>query len=56
VVSGLLAARPDGIVMEVGLRVWRPPASVYIATYGAARTNGRAAAEILGLIKPMRAR
>jgi beta-N-acetylhexosaminidase len=48
-VSRLLAARPDGVVVEMGLPVWRPPAGVYIATYGAARTSGRAAAEILGL-------
>jgi beta-N-acetylhexosaminidase len=28
--------------------VWRPPAGGYVATYGAARTSGQAAAEVLG--------
>jgi beta-N-acetylhexosaminidase len=44
----LLAARPDAVVVEMGLPVWRPSA-VHIATYGATRANGRAAAELLGL-------
>ncbi|MCW2888026.1 MAG: beta-N-acetylhexosaminidase [Streptosporangiaceae bacterium] len=44
----LLAARPDTVIVEMGLPVWRP-AAVHIATYGAARANGRAAAELLGL-------
>jgi beta-N-acetylhexosaminidase len=44
----LLAARPDAVVVEMGLPVWRPSA-VHIATYGATRANGRAAAEFLGL-------
>ena len=48
-VSRLVAARPDSVVVEMGLPVWRPSADVYIATYGAALTSGRAAAEILGL-------
>jgi hypothetical protein len=38
----------------MGLPVWRPPADVYIATYGAARSSGLAAAEILGLTSPLR--
>jgi hypothetical protein len=29
--------------------VWRPPADVYLATFGAAQTSSQAAAEILGL-------
>jgi beta-glucosidase-like glycosyl hydrolase len=45
----LLAARPDTVVVEMGLPVWRPVA-VHIATYGATRANGWAAAELLGLI------
>jgi len=45
----LLAARPDAVVVEMGLPVWRPPSGAYVATYGAARPNAQAAAEILGL-------
>jgi beta-N-acetylhexosaminidase len=48
-VRGLLAARPDAIVVEMGLPVWRPPSGGYVATYGAARTSSQAAAEVLGL-------
>jgi beta-N-acetylhexosaminidase len=49
VVSKLLAARPDAAVVEMGLPVWRPPTGLYLATFGAARTSSRAAAEVLGL-------
>jgi len=49
VVTRLLAARPDAVVVEMGLPVWRPPHAVHVATYGAARISGQAAAEILGL-------
>jgi len=49
VVTRLLAARPDTVVVEMGLPVWRPPHAVHVATYGAARISGLAAAEILGL-------
>jgi beta-N-acetylhexosaminidase len=52
VVSAILAARPDAAVVEMGLPVWRPPAGVYLATFGAARTSSRAAAEVLGLAGP----
>jgi beta-N-acetylhexosaminidase len=48
-VTRLLAARPDAVVVEMGLPIWRPPHGGYVATYGAARINGLAAAEILGL-------
>jgi len=48
-VTRLLAARPDAVVVEMGLPVWRPPGGAYVATYGAARTSGLAAAEVLGL-------
>jgi beta-N-acetylhexosaminidase len=77
-VRALIARRPDTIVLEMGLPLWRPltgahgaygshgtdgshdgnetqgggAQGAYIATYGAARTNGQAAAEILGLIPP----
>jgi beta-N-acetylhexosaminidase len=49
-VSRLVAARPDAVVLEMGLPVWRPAAGRYLASYGAARSNSRAAAEVLGLI------
>ena len=49
VVTRLLAARPDTVVLEMGLPVWRPAGGAYLATYGAARTSGQAAAEVLGL-------
>ncbi len=52
VITRLLAARPDAIVVEMGLPVWRPPARAYLATYGASRTSGQAAAERLGLTAP----
>jgi len=48
----ILAARPDAVLVEMGLPVWRPAAGSYVATYGAARSNSRAAAEIAGLIRP----
>jgi len=49
VVTALLTARPDAVVVEMGLPVWRPASGGYVATYGAARPNGQAAAEALGL-------
>lgn len=52
VITRLLAARPDAIVVEMGLPLWRPPARAYLATYGASRTSGQAAAEVLGLTAP----
>ena len=48
-VTMLLAARPDTVVVEMGLPVWRPPGGGYVATYGAGRSSGQAAAEALGL-------
>jgi beta-N-acetylhexosaminidase len=51
VVSELTAARPDTVVLEMGLPLWVPPAGVHLATYGAARANAQAAAEILGLVQ-----
>lgn len=48
-VGALLVAHPDGVVVEMGLPIWRPPSGAYVATYGASRTNGQAAAEVLGL-------
>ena len=52
VASRILAARPDAVVVEMGLPVWRPRAGLYLATFGAARTSSRAAAEVLGLAVP----
>jgi beta-N-acetylhexosaminidase len=49
VVTRVLAARPDTVVVEMGLPLWPPPAGLHIATYGAAHTNAQAAAELLGL-------
>jgi beta-N-acetylhexosaminidase len=49
-VSALLAARPDLILVEMGLPFWRPPEGTsYLATYGASRASAHAAAEQLGL-------
>ncbi len=50
-VTALLAARPDLVLVEMGLPRWRPPAGTsYLTTYGASRANGQAAAELLGLV------
>ena len=49
-VSALFAARPDLILVEMGLPFWRPPEGTsYLATYGASRASAHAAAELLGL-------
>jgi beta-N-acetylhexosaminidase len=48
-VSRLVAARPDAVVLEMGLPAWRPAAGRYLASYGAAYFNAQAAAEVLGL-------
>lgn len=48
-VSRLVAVRPDTVVLEMGLPIWRPAAGRYLASYGAARSNSRAAADVLGL-------
>jgi len=54
-VSALLAARPDLILVEMGLPFWRPPEGTsYLATYGASRASAHAAAELLGLTPPRR--
>ncbi len=46
-VSALVAGRPDTVVVEMGLPVWQPTCGAYLATYGAARVNAVAAAELL---------
>jgi beta-N-acetylhexosaminidase len=49
-VSTLLAARPDLVLVEMGLPFWQPPEGTsYLATYGASRASAHAAAEVLGL-------
>ncbi|MBE3001416.1 glycoside hydrolase family 3 protein [Nocardiopsis sp. HNM0947] len=47
-VLALLAGRPDAVVVEMGLPIWRPGTGVYVSTYGAAHVNSRSAAELLG--------
>ena len=50
-IIALLAARPDTVLVEMGLPLWRPPAGTsYLATYGASRASAQAAAELLGLV------
>lgn len=51
VASLLLAARPDATLVEMGLPAWQPESAAYVASFGAARSNSRAAAEALGLIE-----
>ena len=49
-VNALLAARPDLVLVEMGLPLWRPPEGTsYMATFGASRASAQAAAELLGL-------
>jgi len=49
-VSAVLAARPDTVLVEMGVPAWTPPpGTAYLATYGAARVCAQAAAEALGL-------
>ncbi|MER6413133.1 glycoside hydrolase family 3 protein [Streptomyces humidus] len=43
----LLAARPDTVVVEMGVPQAPPRGALHIATHGAARVCGRAAAEVL---------
>ena len=45
--ESLLAARPDGVVVEMGLPGRTDLGAVHIATHGAARVCGQAAAEVL---------
>ena len=48
--DALLAARPDMVLVEMGLPLWRPPdGTCYLATFGASRASGQAAAEVIGL-------
>ncbi len=50
--GALLGARPDLVLVEMGLPIWRPPAGTcYLATFGASRASAQAAAEVLGLAR-----
>jgi beta-N-acetylhexosaminidase len=49
-VDEVLAARPDAVIVEMGVPAWTPPPeTAYLATYGASRVCAQAAAEALGL-------
>ena len=49
-VDEVLAARPDTVIIEMGVPAWTPPpGTAYLATYGASRVCAQAAAEALGL-------
>lgn len=45
--DAVLAARPDTIVVEMGVPQAEPRGALYIATHGAARVCGLAAAEVI---------
>ncbi|MDK1476676.1 glycoside hydrolase family 3 protein [Streptomyces sp. 549] len=45
--DSLLAARPDTVVVEMGVPQSPPAGALHIATHGAARACGRAAAEVI---------
>ena len=49
----LVAARPDATVVEMGVPNGVPPSAVYLATHGASRVSGEAAAEALAGRRPM---
>jgi beta-N-acetylhexosaminidase len=50
-VGNVLAARPDAVIVEMGVPAWTPPpGTAYLATYGASRVCAQAAAEALGLV------
>jgi beta-N-acetylhexosaminidase len=52
-VEEVLAARPDAVIIEMGVPAWTPPPeAAYLATYGASRVCAQAAAEALGLARP----
>ncbi len=46
-----LTRRPDAVLVEMGLPVWRPEGVAHVATYGATRANAQATAEVIGLIR-----
>jgi beta-N-acetylhexosaminidase len=49
-VGEVLAARPDAVIVEMGVPVWTPPpGTTYLASYGASHVCAQAVAEALGL-------
>ncbi|MBH5336925.1 glycoside hydrolase family 3 protein [Streptomyces pactum] len=50
--DGLVAARPDTVVVEMGVPQAPPTGALHIATHGAARVCGRAAAEVIAGLTP----
>ena len=49
-ISEVLAARPDAVIVEMGVPAWTPPPGIaYLASYGASRVCAQAVAEALGL-------
>ncbi|WP_069170797.1 glycoside hydrolase family 3 protein [Streptomyces griseus] len=50
--DGLLAARPDTVVVEMGLPAAPARGALHVATYGAARVCGVAAAEVITGVAP----
>jgi beta-N-acetylhexosaminidase len=47
----LVSARPDTVVVEMGVPAWTPPPGIaYLASYGASRVCAQAVAEALGLL------
>jgi len=50
-ISELVKARPDMVLVEMGVPAWTPPAgTAYLASYGASRVCAQAVAEALGLL------
>jgi beta-N-acetylhexosaminidase len=50
-ISELVKARPDTVLVEMGVPAWTPPAgTAYLASYGASRVCAQAVAEALGLL------
>ncbi len=50
-VGELVRARPDLVLVEMGVPVWAPPpGTAYLASYGASRVCAQAVAEALGLL------
>ncbi|MFC8373517.1 glycoside hydrolase family 3 protein [Streptomyces sp. NPDC057239] len=45
--AGLVRRRPDALVVEMGVPAGERPGAVYLATHGATRVSGIAAAEVL---------
>ncbi|OKK20659.1 sugar hydrolase [Streptomyces sp. CB00455] len=52
VLDALVAARPDTVVVEMGVPTAEPRGALYVATHGASRVCGRAAAEVIAGRRP----